>query len=235
MRLARTAGDAMHRDVASAAAAYLRGAMQHATLRLQTAFKGKVESSTSFVDDTLRARVVFDERVSNLHDMSRLMRNFQNTVATFSPAKTPRGGKASGGKRRLADLGVDEQEAPGSRHDQIVERGGDGDFFSFSAAGGVYSRKAIQAGLVEKGNKDGCEIYAVAKGQPHLKERWCLCGKDSWKHKVALSAADQVKFAVRVDEDKLANEPGASGAGQHKAGKRQKQKGFRRRSAGARQ
>ena len=238
LRLARTAGDAMHQDVASAAAAYLNGAMQHASLRFKTAFQGKTESSTSFVDEILRARVIFDEKVSNLHDMSRMVRNFKHTVATFSPVKpsddkvkTPTRGKKDG-KRRVADLEGDD--TPGSRHGQIVERGGGGDFFSFSAAGNVYSRKAIQAGLVEKGNKGGCETYAVAHGQPQHKARWCLCGKDSWKHKVSLSAADQKKFDVLVGEDRLADEPGASGAGSGKASKRPR-KGFQRRSAGASQ
>ena len=114
------------------------------------------------------------------------------------------------------------------------KRGGGGDFFSFSAAGNVYSRKAIQAGLIEKGNKGGCETYAVAHGQPQHKARWCLCGKDSWKHKVSLSTADQKKFDVLVGDDKLADEPGASGAGSGKASKRPR-KGFQRRSAGASQ
>ena len=233
LRVSRTAGDAMHQDTAIAAAAYLRGAFQHASLRIQTAFRGKTESSTSFVDGSLRARTTFDEKLSRLHDVARLLRDFKQTVTSLSPAK-PSGDKGTpklrNGKRRVDLVSEDAEEEPGSRHGHIVERGGGGDFFGFSAVGSAYSRKAIQAGLVDKGNKGGCEVYAVAHGAPHLKERWCLCGKNSWKHKIALSAADQKKYSVVVDQQKLADEPGSSGAGKDK-----RRKGFQRRSAGASQ
>ena len=234
LRLAKTAGTGMHQDTAAAAAAFIRGAFQHAELRIQTAFRGKTESSTSFVDSSLRARTVFDDKVARLHDVARLMRDFKETVSSISPAKTPDKGtpKLRSAKRRLADLAGDDVEEPGSR--RIVERGGDGDLFSFSAQGDTYSRKAIQAGLVEKGNKGGCELYAVANGPPHLKERWCRCGKNSWKHKTVLSSADQKKHCVIVETQKQSGETGSSSESKDKADKRPR-KGFQRRSAGASQ
>ena len=229
LRLAKTAGSGMHQDTAAAAAALVRGAFQHAELRIQTAFRGKTESSTSFVDSSLRARTVFDDKVARLHDVARLMRDFKETVNSISPAKTP-GDKGTpklrSAKRRLADSAGDDVEEPGSR--RIIERGSDGDLFSFSAQGDTYSRKAIQAGLIEKGNKGGCELYAVANGPPPLKERWCRCGKTSWKHKTTLSSAEQKKHCVIVETQ------GPSSEGKDKADKRPR-KGFQRRSAGASQ
>ena len=151
LRVSRTAGDAMHQDTAIAAAACLRGAFQHASLRIQTAFRGKTESSTSFVDGSLRARTTFDEKLSRLHDVARLLRDFKQTVTSLSPAK-PSGDKGTpklrNGKRRVDLVSEDADEEPGSRHGHIVERGGGGDFFGFSAVGSAYSRKAIQAGLL---------------------------------------------------------------------------------------
>ena len=129
LRKARAASAHMLADAATASAIFMKGAMLQGEQRLVTAYATLTPRSTSLIDDSLRARVIFDEWAAQLQNMSQLTKGFNKTFESLR-----------GGANSKAHL--------------IIEHDGKGgDRFGFPRDTRVYSRKAIAAALEALGQK----------------------------------------------------------------------------------